>query len=407
MMLFWLVCLLMLMVAAVFIVMPLVRTTKANDQQRRDDLNTAFYRQRLAELDMEEREGLVDNKDELIVELKQSLLQDIPASQLDAQAQDRIPSRRIAFIAILLLTVISSGMYLSLGSYQKVADWIMVRQKLPELSARLMQSGGEPLTDQEMEDLNLALRSRLYEKPQDAMGWLLLGKIALAKYDATNAVEALMKAYQIDPASSSIRYGYAQALLASGEENNKRHAVDLLNRLIADGSSDIRVYSLLALHAFDSKQYQVAIDYWRKMQAVLGSADGRSAWLEEQITQANQLLEKQQNMSDKKIAVTVTIADSVAIDANGVMIVSVHDGMGSPMPVAAVRMPIPTFPYQLTLDDNNSLMDARLLSSLDQFKVKVRIDSDGNVATNKGDVYGESEISNFEQSVAVEVNKRY
>jgi tetratricopeptide (TPR) repeat protein len=258
-----------------------------------------------------------------------------------------------------------------------------------------------------MEDLNLALRTRLYEKPDDAMGWLLLGKIALAKYDAANAVEALLKAYQIDPTSSSIRYGYAQALLATGEENNKRQAVELLNKLIADGSTDIRVYSLLALYSFDNKQYQVAIDYWHKMQTMLGSNDGRTAWLEEQITQASQLLERQQNMSDKNITVNVTASGSVPIDVNGVMIVSVHDAMGSPMPVAAVRMPVPQFPYQLTLDDSNSLMDARLLSSLTQFKVKVRIDSDGNVATREGDVFGESDISNFDQSVAVEINKRY
>jgi cytochrome c-type biogenesis protein CcmI len=407
MMLFWMVIVLMLLLAATFIVMPLVRKTQADDQQRRDELNAAFYKQRLSEIDSEERDGLVENKSDLIVELKQSLLQDIPDSPNGFQSRDNIPSRLIAIGAVVLLVVISSGMYFSMGSYQQVTDWQQVRQKLPELSARLMQSSGEPLTDQEMEDLNLALRTRLYEKPDDAMGWLLLGKIALAKYDATNAVEALLKAYQLDPNSNSIRYGYAQALLASGEENNKRQAVELLNKLIADGSTDIRVYSLLALYAFDNKQYQVAIDYWHKMQTMLGSNDGRTAWLEEQIAQANQLLERQQNMSDKKITVNVTVSDSVPIDVNGVMIVSVHDAMGSPMPVAAVRMPVPQFPYQLTLDDRNSLMDARLLSSLTQFKVKVRIDSDGNVATREGDVFGESNISNFDQSVAVEVNKRY
>ncbi len=407
MMLFWMVIVLMLLVAATFIVMPLLRKTQADDQQRRDELNAAFYKQRLSEIDSEERDGLVENKSDLIIELKQSLLQDVPDSYNRFQSHDNIPSRLIAIGAIVLLVVISSGMYFSFGSYQQVTDWQQVRQKLPELSARLMQSSGEPLTDQEMEDLNLALRTRLYEKPDDAMGWLLLGKIALAKYDAANAVEALLKAYQIDPTSSSIRYGYAQALLATGEENNKRQAVELLNKLIADGSTDIRVYSLLALYSFDNKQYQVAIDYWHKMQTMLGSNDGRTAWLEEQITQASQLLERQQNMSDKNITVNVTASGSVPIDVNGVMIVSVHDAMGSPMPVAAVRMPVPQFPYQLTLDDSNSLMDARLLSSLTQFKVKVRIDSDGNVATREGDVFGESDISNFDQSVAVEINKRY
>lgn len=140
MMLFWMVIVLMLLLAATFIVMPLVRKTQADDQQRRDELNAAFYKQRLSEIDSEERDGLVENKSDLIVELKQSLLQDIPDSPNGFQSRDNIPSRLIAIGAVVLLVVISSGMYFSMGSYQQVTDWQQVRQKLPELSARLMQS---------------------------------------------------------------------------------------------------------------------------------------------------------------------------------------------------------------------------------------------------------------------------
>ena len=47
----------------------------------RDELNKAFYKDRLVELEVEAEEGLVDNQQELIDDLKQSLLDDVPAQE--------------------------------------------------------------------------------------------------------------------------------------------------------------------------------------------------------------------------------------------------------------------------------------------------------------------------------------
>jgi cytochrome c-type biogenesis protein CcmI len=405
---FWIGVALMLVLAACLIIVPLMSKTQTDDVQRRDSLNTAFFKQRLSELEQEEQEGLVANKAELVTELQQSLLHDVPLSATDAALSPAHQwNRPFVLFSVLLMLVASGGMYYWLGSYHQVAKWQQVTAQLPQLSARLHKSGSEPLSDQELDDLSLALRTRLYDLPNDAMGWMLLGKISLANLDASNAIAAIEKAYALEPSNSSIRYAYAQALMAEGEESNRHLAVQLLNQLIQSGSTDIRVFSLLALNAYDNKQYSLAIDHWRKMQTILGTNDTRYAWLEQQITHANTLLQQESNLSKKQVNVTIALGSDVKITSNMVMIVSVHDEMGSPMPVAAVRLNVPDFPVTVSLDDRNSLIEQRLLSSLERFIVRVRLDQDGNVATKEGDYYGENEEGIFEQTVEVEVNKQY
>ena len=84
--------------------------------------------------------------------------------------------------------------------------------------------------------------------------------------------------------------------------------------------------------------------------------------------------------------------DLTQLDPNAVLIVSVHRADGSPMPVAAARYPLGTFPRTVVLDDGNAMMQGQKLSSLDKLIVRVRVDSDGNVATRDQDWHGESDV---------------
>ncbi|OXE28299.1 c-type cytochrome biogenesis protein CcmI, partial [Vibrio parahaemolyticus] len=88
-----------------------------------------------------------------------------------------------------------------------------------------------------------------------------------------------------------------------------------------------------------------------------------------------------------------------------VLIVSIHRADGSPMPVAAARYPLGSFPRTVVLDDGNAMMQGQKLSSLEKLIVRVRADSDGNVATRDQDWHGESDVVEFGQPVAVTIDK--
>ncbi|GAL08771.1 cytochrome c heme lyase subunit CcmH [Photobacterium aphoticum] len=103
----------------------------------------------------------------------------------------------------------------------------------------------------------------------------------------------------------------------------------------------------------------------------------------------------------------VALDPSVKLPAQGVVIVSVHSADGAPMPVAARRLPLSAFPLQLTLDDNDSMIPERPMTSLSDMIIRARIDTDGNVMTKTGDWYGESDVIPLGGSTNILINQQY
>ncbi|MBY7858340.1 c-type cytochrome biogenesis protein CcmI [Vibrio fluvialis] len=405
--LFWISTLILVAIACVFIAIPLIQKKANNDTVLRDELNKAFYKDRLNELQEETAEGLVDNQQDLIADLKQSLLDDIPADKQAAQ-QSQVSTLTVLVPSVLLVVLLSYGMYAKFGNYDKVEHWQQVSADLPQLTRKLMapQGQGVELTDQEMEDLTLSLRTRLYYQPEDSTGWLLLGRIAMANRDMQTAIGAMKHAYALEPQDGDIQLGYAQALMLSDDEMDQTQARSILQRLAKRDYVDLRVYSLLAFDAFERADYPSAIQYWGLMQKMIGPNDSRYEMLTRSIDSAKRKM-GEGVVEGKSVSVTISLADNVVLPQNAVLIVSVHSADGAPMPIAAARYPLSSFPRTVVLDDNNSMMQGRKLSDLSTLMVRVRIDTDGNVSTKDGDWFGESQPVNLGEPVEVVINKQY
>ncbi|ELO1772812.1 c-type cytochrome biogenesis protein CcmI [Vibrio fluvialis] len=405
--LFWISTLILVAIACVFIAIPLIQKKANNDTVLRDELNKAFYKDRLNELQEETAEGLVDNQQDLIADLKQSLLDDIPADK-QATQQSQVSTLAVLVPSVLLVVLLSYGMYAKFGNYDKVEHWQQVSADLPQLTRKLMapQGQGVELTDQEMEDLTLSLRTRLYYQPEDSTGWLLLGRIAMANRDMQTAIGAMKHAYALEPQDGDIQLGYAQALMLSDDEMDQTQARSILQRLAKRDYVDLRVYSLLAFDAFERADYPSAIQYWGLMQKMIGPNDSRYEMLTRSIDSAKRKM-GEGVVESKSVSVTISLADNVVLPQNAVLIVSVHSADGAPMPIAAARYPLSSFPRTVVLDDNNSMMQGRKLSDLSTLMVRVRIDTDGNVSTKDGDWFGESQPVNLGEPVEVVINKQY
>lgn len=402
---FWLSTLILTVIGCVFIILPIIKQKSNDDVALRDELNKALFKDRLSELQVETEEGLVDNEQELISDLKQSLLDDIPA---DSKANDSsyISPALVLIPSVLLVVVLSYAVYIKLGAADQVEQWQQVNANLPALSKKLMSPNSESLTDDEMEDLTLALRTRLHYQPDDATGWLLLGRIALANRDIETAIGSMKKAYRLEPKDADVKLGYAQALMLSQDEIDQNQARSILTGLVQQEYVDLRVFSLLAFDAFERQDYPAAIKYWSLMQKMIGPQDSRYEMLARSIESAQSKMQ-QPDTEGVSVPVTITLDSSVTLPQNAVLIVSVHSADGAPMPVAAARYPLAQFPLTVTLDDSNSMVQGRQLSDLAQFIVRVRVDSDGNVTTKTGDWFGESAVVDMGQFVEVVINQQY
>lgn len=402
---FWLSTLILTFFGCVFIALPILKNRANNDAALRDELNKAIFKNRLAELHEETQEGLVDSEQELIADLKQSLLDDIPAQSVQGNSSHVSPMV-VLIPSILLVVILSYGFYLKFGAASQVEQWQQVNANLPALSKKMMSPEGAALSDDEMNDLTLALRTRLHYQPQDATGWLLLGRIGLANRDIETSIGSMKKAYALDPKDADVKLGYAQALMLSQDELDQNQAREILTALVQQDYVDLRVFSLLAFDAFERQDYPAAMKYWRLMQQMIGPEDSRYEMLSRSIERAQSKMQPKA-IDGKMVSVTISLGDGVTLEQNAVLIVSVHSSDGAPMPVAAARYPLTQFPIKVVLDDSNSMVQGRKLSDLAQLIVRVRLDTDGNVSTKQGDWFGESAPMSLGQPVEVVINKQY
>lgn len=368
----------------------------------RDRLNTDFYQQRLRELERDEEEGVVAERPEMVRELQQTLLTDVPNEHA---ARIHHSSRWVLLPGLIVLLLVSVGFYLKTGGLAQLAGWVSVQQEYPQLRARVMDPKAAPLTMEELARLQLGLRTSLQDDPQNLNDWTMLGRLGMVLNNATNASQAFQRALQLSPDNLELQQDYAEVLTRSSDPQDNRQANVMLKDLLKRDHSNVRTLSLLAFNAFEQQQYDQAIGAWQVMLKLLPAGDKRITMIERSIEQAK--TDAGQQNSHLALTVSLTSQAEKMLPQGGVLYISVSDGV-SPVPVAVKRLPLSHFPLSLTLDDSNAMMPDRLLSAQHQVQVRVRISRDGSANPQSGDWFGLSAITPWDghQQLAVEINQQ-
>ena len=254
----------------------------------RDAINHALYRDRLRELTVD-----VANEQEraqLVEELQHTLLQDIPG---DAKAQQRPLNRWVLLPGVLLLVIVSLGVFWKTSAVNRVQELQQVVALTPDLMKRALDPDAEPLTIEDVARLGLGLRSQLETQPDNPQDWWMLGRIAglLNNYDMS--VQAFAKAFQLDPKNTDLALDYADLLSRSTDPRDSQRGGDMLRELMNSGSTNVRVLSLLAFNAYEAQRYQDAINAWEAMLRLLPQNDTRRAVIERSVGQAKASLSVQ------------------------------------------------------------------------------------------------------------------
>ncbi|MDE1185882.1 MAG: c-type cytochrome biogenesis protein CcmI [Pantoea sp.] len=399
---FWITLIILLAAACALFLSAGWRQRVASNGDR-DRLNTDFYQQRLRELERDEEEGVVAERPEMVRELQQTLLTDVPQQQEAARNQQS--SRWILLPGVGLLVVVSLGMYLKTGGLAQLAGWTSVQQEYPALRARVMDPQAKPLTMEELARLQLGLRTSLQSDPQNLNDWTMLGRLGMVLNNASDASQAFERALQLAPNNLELQQDYAEVLTRSSDPQDNRQASMLLRDLLKRDHSNVRTLSLLAFNAFEQQQYDEAIGAWQMMLKLLPAGDKRIAMIERSIEQAK----TDAGQQNTHLALTVSLNPQAEkmLPQGGVMYISVTDGV-SPVPVAVKRFPLSHFPLSLTLDDSNAMMPDRLLSAQHQVQIRVRISRDGSANPQPGDWFGLSAVTPWDghQQLAVEINQQ-
>lgn len=404
---FWIVIAALLVLASLALILPLWRG-EVRQSISRSALNKQLYRQRLLEIGEEREQGILAEESESLIELQRSLLDDIP----DVEQSARGGKSLIWIPGVLVLVVVSLGLYYQLGAWQEVSRWQDASSRLGELSNRILVERDSEVTEQDLLDFTLGLRTRLKEEPNDYRGWLLLGRLTLDGNDPEMAREALERAYSLAPQKAMVAVPYAQALMMTGEE---ARADQLLQAAIAQDPANIEARSVHAFMALQKEDFQTALVRWRAMLPLLEQGSTRHAMVERSIEYAEQQLRQ------RGIAVTAAPAVQGAQGAQGgqgnAQVVAVKEGEyplhitlapgiqlpedahlfvfavipnGPPMPIAVKRIPGPQLPLTLSLGDGDAMMEGSKLAAYPELQFKARLSRGGNVMNKEGAFEGVS-----------------
>jgi cytochrome c-type biogenesis protein CcmI len=407
--LFYLGAVISVVIFLLFIIFPWVR--KANDDSvsrltNNDDsvsrlTNKGLIKQRLIELHTEQQQGLLSDSDRLQSEneLKLALLDETTTSQ----SNEATVGIALTIGALISLSV-GIGVYLYSNQIQPVDEWLMAQQQTSELGQRMIR-GDENLSLKDLQTFALGLRTKLVDTPEDATGWMLLGRVSGAMNRVGSAIQAFEMSLKFDPNNVRTLSSYAQALLMTGQEQQVLQAKQALLQILDLEPNNTNAMGVLAIAASELGDKLLALENWQRLVAFIPDTDPNFAavnqrilQLQSELDQDNQQLAQNQpnltaeNLSSTRVSVTINISDELQakLPENGFLFVFAQESSGQmKMPAAVVKMPLGGFPVVVDLSNNNAMTPNYTLSQLQQAKLVARVSVDGNGTQSAGDFQGD------------------
>jgi cytochrome c-type biogenesis protein CcmI len=397
--LFYLGAVLSVVIFLMFILFPWF--TKRPDDAVSTLTNKSLIKQRLIEIHIEQQQGLLSDTDRLQSEneLKLALLDETKTSQSNEA------SVGIALtIGVLVSVSVGIGVYLYSNQIQRVDEWLMAQQQTSELGQRMIR-GDESLNLKDLQTFALGLRTKLVDTPEDATGWMLLGRVSGAMNRVDSAIQAFEKSLEYDPNNIGTLSSYAQALLMTGQEQQVLQAKYVLLQILNVEPDNTNAMGVLAIAASELGDKALALENWQRLVTFIPQSDPnymavkqRILTLQTELGQGSQQVAQDppnapvESVGSTRVLVTINISDDLQpkLPENGFLFVFAQESTGQmKMPAAVVKMPLSEFPMIVELSNDNAMTPNYTLSQLQQAKLVARVSIDGNGTQSAGDFQGE------------------
>ena len=384
---------LLTLIALLFVMLPFLKKERVKTITHNANAELiSIYEQRLVELqnDLENQRIDAQNYSESVIELKRRLLNELsPEKSLNSRGNNRI----FALTGGTFVIALTGVFYSMTGNQQQISAWHDAMDNLAEYGERAVMQKGEPLSENELQAFALALRTKLSQTGDDEIAWMLLGRVAMSLNEFDMAQQSFDKALQMNPANMQVLISYSQVLLLEGSEASMTRAAGMLSKVLQEEPQNLDAISLLALIAYERKDWVQAKAAFEVLLASMDKADTRYNMIAQRISEIEQ--QQAQNVDvTKSAAIKVTVNVSTELKnkqpENGILFVFAKALNGSPMPIAVVKLNEYQFPITVELSDANSMVAGLNLSSAEDIVITARISNDDSVMPSSGELEGHS-----------------
>ncbi|MEQ7919484.1 c-type cytochrome biogenesis protein CcmI [Xanthomonas sp. WHRI 1810A] len=367
---FWLAAGLLLLVALGFLLIPVVRGRRLQSEEDRTALNVALYQERLAELQSQQEEGVLTSSqmDTGRAEAARELLSDTEGA--DVQPVSRL-GKPLPLLAALLVPVFGFALYLHFGASDKV-----------ELTREFAQPPGS------MVEMTHRLERAVKAQPDSAKGVYFLARTYMAQDRPADAAALFERAANLAGRQPQLLGQWAQALYFAGNKRWSPQVQALSDEALKLDPREVTSLGLKGIAAFEGQRYQEAVDYWKRLLAVLPADDPSRAALEggiaraaDKVTANGGTLTQTPVVAEQgatlKVRVTLSAALKAKVLPGDTVFVFARAVTGPPAPLAVKRVTVADLPVDVELTDADAMMPQLKLSNFPEVQLVARVSRAG------------------------------
>jgi len=396
--LFWTISAALLLLAIIFLMVPLWRKSASSNDVLRDAANLGILRDQSEELEIDLRNGLLTQEayEQGKLELQARLLDEVKSTEQPVAKIPRNPNKVLAIILAVALPLFTIPTYLTVGN---------TKAMLPLELQNAAPDTGPIRTEEGLREL----ASELEDNP-DPNGWYRLANsyIEMKRYEeGAKAYEELLK---LVPDEAQLWANYADVYaMAHGKTLQGPEVAQMLETALDLDPNNITALALSGSVGMERGDYVLALTNWQKLFGLLPPNSGDAESFKVSIERARGLLaaqpggkEKlaklpfdattQQAAANPEVAITgkVTLSPSLLDKAspNDTVFILARAAQGPKMPLAVFRKQVKDLPMEFTLDDTMAMRPELKLSGFDQVVVVARVSKSGTPMAQSGDLEG-------------------
>jgi cytochrome c-type biogenesis protein CcmH len=398
---FWVICTLFILLALLFVVLPLWRSSSKNNAVQRDAANVAIFRDQIAEMDTDLKNGLLTPElhEQGQRELQSRLLDEVKADSGETLLT-RNPLKALAIILAVLLPLASVGLYWKIGN-------------LNALSSEPGMAASGDFGGKSLPEAIKMLKDKVANNPNDGESLLLLARSYTEMENFGEAVKVYEKLTEFVTDEAWIWADYADALAMVHGQKLAGPPTKLIEKALALDSNHPKTLALAGSAAMERGDYPAAIKYWERLLKGLPEESEDAKMISDGLRQARDFMAQTGGRRNRpietivpqaspdeiatagkeRISGVVTLSAALKSKANptDTVFILARVAQGSKMPLAIIRKQVKDLPISFDLDDSMAMTPQMRLSNFEQVVVLARISKSGNAMPEAGDLEGVSQ----------------
>lgn len=380
----WLIFALLVIVAAIFIIFPLLKKEKYQENaslesDRALQENILVFKSRKAELSSQLETGIIGHAEylELLSEQKYILFMDTTKKSKPIEKKYINRGAWLILLSLLLMPVFAFSVYHILGASTDL-----------DITNLLKKRASVFMSNEDRIDLNNTIQKkmsdRLLDEPEHPFYLVALAQLKMEDGDFIGARLLYSEALDTRPNDSDLLSEFAQAIYFSEDKKFTKEVNSVLDKALALSPNNTTALGLQGIRYFESGQYKLAIKSWKNALTATTQGTAEANALSSSILYAKNLIQE-----DKyNLSIEVSISPEYKINEGKVVYIYAREWKGSPKPIAAVRLNVSELPKVVILNDTMSMMGGKSLSSVDFLEIIARVSMSGSVTPMSGDYQG-------------------